>query len=101
MRNARTFSQAVLVDMEEGVVGELLNGPLGEVFDNQQLLTDVSGSGNNWYAHKNIFTKSLSVEIDSLVENLLFFQYQLLASYQRIMVPVDVGVIHIYVNQRI
>ena len=35
--------------MEEGVVGELLNGPLGEVFDSQQLLTDVSGSGNNWY----------------------------------------------------
>ena len=41
-------TQAVLVDMEEGVVSELLGGPLGEVFDNQQLLTDVSGSGNNW-----------------------------------------------------
>ena len=41
--------QAVLVDMEEGVVSELLSGPLGEVFDNQMLLTDVSGSGNNWY----------------------------------------------------
>ena len=40
--------QAVMVDMEEGVVGELLGGPLGEVFDSQQLLTDVSGSGNNW-----------------------------------------------------
>ena len=36
------------MDMEEGVVGELIKGPLGEVFDNQQLLTDVSGSGNNW-----------------------------------------------------
>lgn len=42
------FLQAVLVDMEEGVVSELLKGPLGEVFDHQQLLTDVSGSGNNW-----------------------------------------------------
>ncbi len=40
--------QAVLIDMEEGVVGELLRGPLGEVFDHQQLITDVSGSGNNW-----------------------------------------------------
>ena len=30
------------------MVGELLKGPLGEVFDHQQLLTDVSGSGNNW-----------------------------------------------------
>ena len=44
-----SFTQAVLVDMEEGVVSELMNGPLAEVFDNQQLLTDVSGSGNNWY----------------------------------------------------
>ena len=40
--------QAVLVDMEEGVVNEILQGPLGEVFDSTQLLTDVSGSGNNW-----------------------------------------------------
>ena len=40
--------QAVLVDMEESVVSEMLGGPLGEVFDSQQLLTDVSGSGNNW-----------------------------------------------------
>ena len=43
--------QAVMVDMEEGVVSELLGGPLGEVFDSQQLLTDVSGSGNNWLTH--------------------------------------------------
>lgn len=40
--------QAVLVDMEEGVVNEILQGPLREVFDSTQLLTDVSGSGNNW-----------------------------------------------------
>ncbi len=44
--------QAVLIDMEEGVVGELLRGPLGEVFDHQQLITDVSGSGNNWLNEK-------------------------------------------------
>ena len=37
-------------------MGEVLNGPLGEVFDSQQLLTDVSGSGNNWciHVHRNI-----------------------------------------------
>ena len=34
--------------MEEGVVSELLRSPLGEIFDHQQLITDVSGSGNNW-----------------------------------------------------
>lgn len=42
--------QAVLVDMEEGVVNEILQGALREVFDSAQLLTDVSGSGNNWWA---------------------------------------------------
>lgn len=40
--------QAVLVDMEEGVVNQVLQGALREVFDSAQLLTDVSGSGNNW-----------------------------------------------------
>ncbi|XP_029351884.1 tubulin epsilon chain isoform X3 [Echeneis naucrates] len=41
-------ARAVLVDMEEGVVNELLHGPLHDIFDSTQLLTDVSGSGNNW-----------------------------------------------------
>uniref|UniRef100_A0A8C9FKQ0 Tubulin epsilon chain n=1 Tax=Pavo cristatus TaxID=9049 RepID=A0A8C9FKQ0_PAVCR len=34
--------------MEEGVVNEILQGPLRDVFDSKQLITDVSGSGNNW-----------------------------------------------------
>ena len=37
------------MDMEEGVVSEILKGPLKDVFDQRQLITDVSGSGNNWY----------------------------------------------------
>lgn len=41
-------ARAVLVDMEEGVVSEMMKGPLREVFDFKQLLTDVSGAGNNW-----------------------------------------------------
>lgn len=41
-------ARAVLVDMEEGVVNEVRKGCLGGLFDAQQLLTDVSGSGNNW-----------------------------------------------------
>lgn len=41
-------ARAVLVDMEEGVVNEITKGPLGEVFDSRQLITSVSGSGNNW-----------------------------------------------------
>ena len=42
-------------------MGEVLNGPLGEVFDSQQLLTDVSGSGNNWCIHRNISDKSMQI----------------------------------------
>jgi len=34
--------------MEEGVVSEVMKSPLRDVFDHQQLITDVSGSGNNW-----------------------------------------------------
>ncbi|GFR26435.1 tubulin epsilon chain [Trichonephila clavata] len=41
-------ARAILIDMEEGVVSEILNGPLKCIFDRQQLVTDVSGSGNNW-----------------------------------------------------
>ena len=41
-------ARAVMVDMEEGPVTEALRGPLGGVLDRKLLLTDVSGSGNNW-----------------------------------------------------
>ena len=41
-------ARAVLVDMEEGVVNSLVKSPLGDLFDSRQLITDVSGSGNNW-----------------------------------------------------
>ena len=36
-------ARAILVDMEEGVLNETLNGPLGELFDGRQLIKDVSG----------------------------------------------------------
>ncbi len=38
-------ARAVLIDMEEGVVNELLKGPMRDVFDTNQLITSVSGSG--------------------------------------------------------
>jgi tubulin epsilon len=41
-------ARAILVDMEEGVVNEVAKGPLGELFDQRQYVTAVSGSGNNW-----------------------------------------------------
>ena len=36
-------ARAVLTDMEEGVVNEILQGPLRDVFDSKQLITDISG----------------------------------------------------------
>lgn len=46
------------------MVSEMTKGPLREVFDFQQLITDVSGSGNNWqvidYSHVTA-TTSLTV----------------------------------------
>uniref|UniRef100_A0A672SYJ7 Tubulin epsilon 1 n=1 Tax=Sinocyclocheilus grahami TaxID=75366 RepID=A0A672SYJ7_SINGR len=41
-------ARAVLVDMEEGVLAEILQGPLRSLFSSTQLISDVSGSGNNW-----------------------------------------------------
>uniref|UniRef100_A0A670ZF23 Tubulin epsilon chain n=1 Tax=Pseudonaja textilis TaxID=8673 RepID=A0A670ZF23_PSETE len=49
------FPKALLIDMEEGVVNEILQGPLREVFDSKQLITDVSGSGNNWAVGHNVY----------------------------------------------
>ncbi|CAH8870589.1 unnamed protein product [Trichobilharzia szidati] len=41
-------ARALLVDMEEGVVSEMLKGPLKNLYDARYFITDVSGSGNNW-----------------------------------------------------
>ncbi|KAF5842818.1 Tubulin/FtsZ family, GTPase domain-containing protein [Dunaliella salina] len=41
-------ARSVVVDMECGVINEMLKGPLGDVLDTQQLISDVSGAGNNW-----------------------------------------------------
>ncbi|XP_077018805.1 tubulin epsilon chain isoform X2 [Tamandua tetradactyla] len=48
-------ARAVLIDMEEGVVNEILQGPLRDVFDSKQLITDISGSGNNWAVGYKVF----------------------------------------------
>ncbi|CAG9462416.1 unnamed protein product [Pedinophyceae sp. YPF-701] len=48
-------ARAVVVDMEEGVVNGMLSGKLGTLFDDRQMLTDVSGSGNNWAHGFNVY----------------------------------------------
>ncbi len=42
-------ARAVLIDMETGVLDQLLRDKnLGQLFDERALVSDVSGSGNNW-----------------------------------------------------
>ena len=53
--------------MEQGPVSETLNGPLGELFDQRQFITDVSGSGNNW-AHG--FAVYGQTHADNLIEQI-------------------------------
>ncbi|XP_005103226.1 tubulin epsilon chain [Aplysia californica] len=60
-------ARAVLVDMEEGVVSEMMKGPLGEVFDCRQLLTDVSGSGNNWATGHHLYGTQYKEQISEVV----------------------------------
>ena len=41
-------ARAVLIDMEEGVVNDIMKSPLASLFDQKQIINDVSGAGNNW-----------------------------------------------------
>uniref|UniRef100_A0A5S6K0Q5 Histone-binding protein RBBP7 n=1 Tax=Xenopus tropicalis TaxID=8364 RepID=A0A5S6K0Q5_XENTR len=61
------FRNAVLIDMEEGVVNEILQGPLRDLFDSKQLITDVSGSGNNWAVGHKLYGGQYR---EHIVENL-------------------------------
>lgn len=45
-------ARAILIDMETGPVSETNRGELGDLFDERQFVTGVSGAGNNW-AHGN------------------------------------------------
>ncbi|EFJ05451.1 hypothetical protein SELMODRAFT_431557 [Selaginella moellendorffii] len=58
-------ARAVLVDMEEGVVNQLLRGNLSELFNSTQLITDISGSGNNWAHGHNFYGPKYS---DTIIE---------------------------------
>lgn len=60
-------ARAVLVDTEEGVVNEIMQGPLGEVFDHRQYVTDVSGAGNNWAVGHMYYGQKYHDSIQELV----------------------------------
>jgi len=61
-------ARAILVDTEEGVVAETLRDPVfGELFDATQLVTDVSGAGNNWAHGHAVYGPQYGGEIDDAV----------------------------------
>ncbi|KAJ3198632.1 Tubulin epsilon chain [Entophlyctis luteolus] len=47
-RSPRLNARAVLVDMEEGVINQVLASPLRTLFSDDQIVSSNSGSGNNW-----------------------------------------------------
>eukprot|EP00803_Ostreobium_quekettii_P008601 evm.model.scf_931.5 EVM.evm.TU.scf_931.5 scf_931:34632-42741(-) len=66
------LARCLSIDTEEGVVNEMLKGHLGEIFDKRQLLTDVSGAGNNWAQGHNhygpLYRSSISDKIQMCAE---------------------------------
>eukprot|EP00842_Homolaphlyctis_polyrhiza_P004578 jgi/Hompol1/5120/HPOL_000431-RA len=47
--------QGIMVDMEEGVINQIRRSPLNELFDDDQSITSVSGSGNNWGVGHHVY----------------------------------------------
>lgn len=54
---------------EEGVVNSILRGPLAELFDSRQLLTDVSGAGNNWAVGNCVYGPQYRDSLSSVIRS--------------------------------
>ncbi|EGR30381.1 hypothetical protein IMG5_133480 [Ichthyophthirius multifiliis] len=54
-KNKKIIQQkAIVIDMEERVINEIIKSDIGELFDQRQVINDVGGAGNNW-AHGYFF----------------------------------------------
>lgn len=66
-------ARSMVVDMEEGVINQLLKSDIGELFDNHQLIKDVSGAGNNWahgfYEYGKNYTKTILDKLRKMMED--------------------------------
>ncbi|KAI9328270.1 Tubulin/FtsZ family, GTPase domain-containing protein [Obelidium mucronatum] len=60
-------ARAVLVDMEEGVLGQTLNSPLGPLFASHQVVAGNSGSGNNWAVGYNEYGNERGEELSEKI----------------------------------
>ncbi|KAF4656392.1 Tubulin epsilon chain [Perkinsus chesapeaki] len=74
-------ARAILVDMEQGVINQVLNSKIGSLFRDpkrpndcrqQQCVTDVSGAGNNWahgyYGYGSTYGDSVMEKVRYAVE---------------------------------
>ncbi|KAJ3293807.1 Tubulin epsilon chain [Borealophlyctis nickersoniae] len=48
-------ARGLMIDMEEGVINQIRNSPLSELFDDRQTVSGVSGSGNNWAVGHHVY----------------------------------------------
>ena len=64
-------ARSILIDMEEGVINQIIKSDLGSLFDTTQLVNDVSGAGNNWANGFYEYGKSYSkVILEKIRKNL-------------------------------
>ncbi|KAL2918849.1 hypothetical protein HK105_201683 [Polyrhizophydium stewartii] len=56
-------ARGIMVDMEEGVVGQIRRSPLGKLFDDNQSIVSTSGSGNNWAVGHHVYGPQYREEI--------------------------------------
>lgn len=71
-------ARAVCIDMEEGVLNGLKRSHLGELFDANQFVKDVSGAGNNWAHGHCCYGPQYSEDIiDTVQRTLLVFLGQI------------------------
>lgn len=65
-------ARALVVDMEEGVINQILKSDIGELFDLKQLIRDVSGAGNNWahgfYEYGSLYMKDIIEKLQKMLE---------------------------------
>ncbi|XP_076249372.1 tubulin epsilon chain [Calliopsis andreniformis] len=72
LKKAKVKARAVLIDMEDSVIGEIKKGPLRDLFDQTCIVTNYPGSANNWavgyYAHGTEYREKLEDSIRRTVE---------------------------------
>jgi tubulin epsilon len=65
-------ARSLIVDMEEGVINQILKSDLGALFDDKQLIKDVSGAGNNWahgfYEYGTMYKDIIIQKLNKILE---------------------------------